>query len=105
MLNDVATENTTCVTYMTHMTHPAPDAAALLEAAMVAARPRLLRLARLRGVPDDLAEDVVQETLLEAWRCLDRLYDPTGADRWLDEICRNVCRRYARSHATEQRHS
>ena len=96
MLNDVATENTT---------HPAPDAAALLEAAMAAARPRLLRLARLRGVPDDLAEDIVQETLLEAWRCLDRLYDPTGADRWLDEICRNVCRRYARAHATEQRHS
>ncbi len=65
----------------------------------MAARPRLLRLARLRGVPADAAEDVVQETLLEAWRCLDRLYDPTGFDRWLDEICRNICRRYARRHA------
>jgi RNA polymerase sigma-70 factor (ECF subfamily) len=74
-----------------------------LEAVIVAARPRLLRLARLRGVPADAAEDVVQETLLEAWRCLDRLYDPTGIDRWLDEICRNVCRRYARRQATEQR--
>jgi RNA polymerase sigma factor (sigma-70 family) len=74
-----------------------------LEAVIVAARPRLLRLARLRGVPPDAAEDVVQETLLEAWRCLDRLYDPTGIDRWLDEICRNVCRRYARKQATEQR--
>jgi len=74
-----------------------------LEAVIVAARPRLLWLARLRGVPPDAAEDVVQETLLEAWRCLDRLYDPTGVDRWLDEICRNICRRYARKQATEQR--
>jgi len=74
-----------------------------LEAVIVAARPRLLRLARLRGAPPDAAEDVVQETLLEAWRCLDRLYDPTGVDRWLDEICRNICRRYARKQATEQR--
>lgn len=75
-----------------------------MEALLVAARPRLLRLARLRGVPADMAEDVAQETLLEAWRCLDRLYDPTGADRWLDEICRNICRRYARRHALDQRH-
>ncbi len=76
-----------------------------LEAALVAARPRLLRLARLRGVPADVAEDVVQETLLEAWRCVDRLYDPTGIHRWLDEICRNICRRYARGHALDQRHA
>jgi RNA polymerase sigma-70 factor (ECF subfamily) len=76
-----------------------------LEAALVAARPRLLRLARLRGVPADVAEDVVQETLLEAWRCVDRVYDPTGIHRWLDEICRNICRRYARGHTLDQRHA
>lgn len=76
-----------------------------LEAALVVARPRLLRLARLRGVPADVAEDVVQETLLEAWRCVDRVYDPTGIHRWLDEICRNICRRYARRHALDQRHA
>ncbi|HEY1388185.1 MAG TPA: RNA polymerase sigma factor [Ktedonobacterales bacterium] len=84
----------------TRTEHTAPLA---LESVIVAARPRLLRLARLRGVPADAAEDVVQETLLEAWRCLDRLYDPRGIDRWLDEICRNICRRYARKQATEQR--
>lgn len=72
---------------------------------VAAARPRLLRLTRLRGVPADVAEDVVQETLLEAWTCLDRLYDPSGIHRWLDEICRNICRRYARKHATEQRYA
>lgn len=75
-----------------------------LVAVLVAARPRLARLARLRGAPPDAAEDIVQETLLEAWRCLDRLYDPTGIDRWVDEICRNICRRYARKHALDQRY-
>ena len=75
-----------------------------LEASLEASRPRLLRLAQLRGVPPDLAEDVVQETLLEAWKSLDRVYDIAGVHRWLDEICRNVCRRHARKHETEQRH-
>ncbi|HEX6541590.1 MAG TPA: sigma-70 family RNA polymerase sigma factor [Ktedonobacterales bacterium] len=84
---------------------PAPGRIEEMAPVLVAARPRLLRLARLRGVPADLAEDVVQEALLEAWKCLDRLYDASGADRWLDEICRNVCRRYARKNATEQRHA
>jgi RNA polymerase sigma factor (sigma-70 family) len=65
------------------------------------ARPRLVRLARLRGVAADAVEDVVQETLLEAWTHLDRLYAPEGFHRWIDEICRNVCRRYARAQQGE----
>jgi RNA polymerase sigma factor (sigma-70 family) len=76
---------------------------AVLES-LAGARPRLLRLALLRGVPLDMAEDVVQETLFEAWRCLDRLYNPSGIDRWLDEICRNICRRSARKYAVDLRH-
>lgn len=75
------------------------------EAQFTAARPRLLRVARLRGVPPDAIEDVVQETLLEAWKHLDRLYEPAGFQRWLDEICRNICRRYARKHATDVQRS
>lgn len=71
------------------------------EEQFAASRPRLLRLARLRGVPPDVVEDVVQETLLEAWKHLDRLYNPAGFHLWLDEICRNICRRYARKHTTE----
>src|SRR5258708_19187628 len=71
---------------------------------MTSARPRLRRLARLRGVPGDAIEDVVQETLLEAWAHLDRLYTPAGVHAWLDEICRNICRRHARSHFREQQH-
>jgi RNA polymerase sigma factor (sigma-70 family) len=65
-------------------------------------RPRLQRLAQLRGVAPDAIDDVVQETLLEAWQSQDRLHTPDGAHRWLDEICRNVCRRYARKRLIDQ---
>jgi RNA polymerase sigma-70 factor (ECF subfamily) len=52
-------------------------------------------------VPSDSVEDVVQETLLEAWTHLDRLSVPEGFHLWLDEICRNVCRRQARKQLKE----
>src|SRR5262245_57323971 len=85
-----------------------PDAhvtlSANLDALLEEARPRLLRLARLQGIAADLAEDVVQETCLEAWRHLERLREPERFAPWLDGICRNVCRRQARalsSHAHE----
>src|SRR6266567_3574972 len=61
------------------------------------ARPRLLRLAHAQGVPPDAAEDVIQETLLEAWRHLDALRHPDRFDAWLNGICRNVCLRWLRS--------
>jgi RNA polymerase sigma factor (sigma-70 family) len=72
-----------------------------LEGWLVAARPRLQRLAHVRNVPADSVEDVVQETLLEAWAHLDRLSAPEGFHLWLDEICRNICRRHARKHLRE----
>lgn len=74
---------------------PAPAFPADIAARLGSARPRLTRLARLRGVPADQAEDIVQETLLTAWRTLDRLRDPDRFDAWLDGILRNYCRRYA----------
>ena len=64
-----------------------------------AARPRLLRLARLNGIGPDDAEDVVQETYLEAWRSLAKL-QPEHLSAWLDGICRNVCKRHRHAHAT-----
>src|ERR1051326_6918522 len=75
-----------------------------LEGWLQTARPRLQRLASARGVLPDAIEDVVQETLLEAWKHQDRLHTPEGVHLWLDEICRNICRRSARKHALEQRH-
>src|SRR5262247_3424023 len=68
-----------------------------LETLLAAARPRLLSLAYLQGVPSEAAEDVVQETLLTAWRQLDTLRAPERFDAWLDGICRHRCQMQARS--------
>lgn len=58
----------------------------------------LVRLcARLAGNVD-VAEDLAQETLLEAWRNRHKLQDPRGRDRWLAAIARHVCQRWARRH-------
>jgi RNA polymerase sigma factor (sigma-70 family) len=73
-----------------------------LEAAMNTCRPSLVRFARSRGVSADALEDVVQETLLEAWQHLHRLDTFDSFEAWLRGICRNVCRRWATTHATEQ---
>jgi len=70
-----------------------------LEQALSAARPRLLRLAQRRGVTPDALDDVVQETLIEAWRHLNHLRSLERFDAWLDGICRNVVLRWARTQA------
>jgi RNA polymerase sigma-70 factor (ECF subfamily) len=55
---------------------------------------RVTRLcARITG-DATVADDLAQETLLEAWRIRDRLVDPAGSSRWLDAIARHVCRRW-----------
>ncbi len=67
-----------------------------IAAALPAQRARLVRLcARLAGDPT-VAEDLAQETLLEAWRHASKLTDSSGADRWLNAIARNVCLRWRR---------
>ena len=70
-----------------------------LEQALSAARPRLLRLAQRRGVTPDALDDVVQETLIEAWQHLSHLRSLERFDAWLDGICRNVVLRWARTQA------
>ena len=62
---------------------------------LTATRQRLARIAWARGVEGAAIDDVVQETLLEAWSHLDRLTAPSGFHLWIDEICRNICRRHA----------
>jgi RNA polymerase sigma-70 factor (ECF subfamily) len=68
-----------------------------LDALLAAERPRLVRLcARITGDARE-AEDLAQETLLEAWRHRHKLHEPVGYVQWLVAIARNVCRRRART--------
>jgi RNA polymerase sigma-70 factor (ECF subfamily) len=62
---------------------------------------RLVRLCAAISGNRQAADDLAQETLLEAWRIRDKLHDPEGIDAWLAAIARNVCRRWARRHGRE----
>ncbi len=75
-----------------------------MEQVFTEARPRLLRLAHLNGMSPDMADDVVQETMMEAWRHIEKLRDPQRFHAWLDGICRNVCRRYKTPDGALHRH-
>jgi RNA polymerase sigma factor (sigma-70 family) len=66
-----------------------------------AERARLVHLCAYLTGNSDAAEDLAQETLVEAWRHAHKLYDPNGRDRWLAAIARNVCRRWSRGHGRE----
>ena len=71
------------------------------DAALAAERARLVRLcARITG-DADAAEDLAQETLVEAWRAQSRLRDLDGLSPWLAAIARNVCLRWARGRGRE----
>lgn len=79
------------------------DSAFDIETILAAERPRLVRLcARLSG-NWDAAEDLAQETLLRAWRHIDRLQEVGQAASWLSGIARNVCLEWSRRSYREQR--
>jgi RNA polymerase sigma factor (sigma-70 family) len=75
------------------------------EVALIAARPRLARYcARLTGAPQ-AAEDLAQETLLEAWRNVHKLPPAERDDPpwpWLAAVARHVCLRWLRAHHHER---
>ena len=84
---------------MTATTSQGPGGPTAIAALTSDERSRLVRLCgRVSGDPA-AAEDLAQETLLEAWRHANRLVDPVGRDAWLAAIARNVCRRHARLRA------
>src|SRR5581483_10336365 len=75
-----------------------------IEQALAAARPRLSRLAQRRGIAPDAIDDVVQETLAEAWKHLNALRIPESFNAWLDGICRNMCLRWSETYQRDIQH-
>jgi RNA polymerase sigma factor (sigma-70 family) len=62
---------------------------------------RVVRLcARLSGSPD-AAEDLAQETMIEAWCHAGSLRNPDAMGPWLPGIARNVCLRWRREQGRE----
>src|SRR5581483_10777673 len=59
-------------------------------------RTRLIRLCAMITGNSEIAEDLAQEKLLEAWRHLEGPRDPEKRSQWLYRIARNVCLRWAR---------
>jgi RNA polymerase sigma-70 factor (ECF subfamily) len=72
-----------------------------IQAALAAERPRLVAFCAHVSGSWDAAEDLAQETLLEAWRARGRLHDSTGLAPWLTAIARNVCLRWRRGKGRE----
>jgi RNA polymerase sigma-70 factor (ECF subfamily) len=64
------------------------DASAPLTALFESMRPDLLRFAQWLARDRSIAEDIVQEALLRAWRSRDALKDPAAARGWLLTIVR-----------------
>lgn len=67
------------------------------EAVLAAEQPRLRGLCRKLTNDPEATDDLVQETLVEAWRNHHRLRDPAAISHWLSGIARNVCLRWMRS--------
>lgn len=69
-----------------------------------AERPRLVRLCSSWLGDPVAAEDVVQETLIEAWRKIETLRDPQAFRGWLSGIARNMSLRRLRQRGRDSSH-
>src|SRR5215217_7426193 len=76
----------------------------LIEGLLPSEWPRLVRLCAHFTGDRDAAEDLAQETLIEAWRHQDRVYDWQGYSSWLSAIARNLSLRWIRQRGREQAH-
>ena len=73
---------------------PTSEQTAALIEAVSTERTRLVRLCTQLSGNADVAEDLAQETLSEAWQHLHKLSVPSGVALWLTAIARNVCQRW-----------
>ena len=79
-----------------------PESLPLSAELLAGERDRLVRFClRFTGGNLDVAEDLTQETMIEALRSAERLRDREAWRAWLSGIARNVCLRWARRHAQE----
>jgi RNA polymerase sigma-70 factor (ECF subfamily) len=74
-----------------HATPSPDDADRTFEVAVLPERPRLYALALTITRNPAEGEDVVQETMLSAWRWWARVRDPANPGPWLTRICVNHC--------------
>ncbi len=72
-----------------------------VNSALADERARLVRLCAILTSAPSAAEDLAQETLLEAWRCWPKLVDRQALAPWLSGIARNVCLRWRRQRGRE----
>lgn len=80
------------------------DANAPFDTMLAAEQAQLVRFcAYLTGKPD-VAQDLAQETLFEAWRNRHKLHNHETFSLWLRAIARNVCLRWGRSHSRDLAH-
>ena len=82
--------------------NPQPAKVFHIEGVLPSEWPRLVRLCAHFTGDRDAAEDLAQETLIEAWRHQDRLYDWHGYSSWLSAIARNLSLRWIRQRGREQ---
>ncbi len=68
-------------------------------------RAQLVRFCAAMSGSVEVAEDLTQETLLEAWRHEQALRDPSRRSQWLMGIARNVYLRWQRKQGREAAHS
>lgn len=67
-----------------------PAASATFESSLIAISPRLQRYARSLAQNVDAAEDLVQETLLRAWKARAQFVPDTSLSAWTFTIMRNL---------------
>ena len=70
------------------------DRERVLASALAHERDRIVRFCTRYTGSAEVAEDLTQDTFVEAWRHADRLRTPDGIGFWLTAIARNVCRRW-----------
>lgn len=84
------------------MTQSTAMAHHMLEEQLGAEWPWLVRVCARAAGSGEAAEDLAQETMLEAWRQRGRLRDAAGLRPWLAAIARFVCLRWRRSQGRER---